>query len=320
MAAIVRSCPLCGSSEGQILKTVEYSDIWAALERQWSPGFAAELVSRHTPALQTDLRECAACGLRYFAPSVAGDPDFYEQLMRAAGYDQNRWEFEVVTTRLRPYEAVLDIGCGRGAFLRRIAPSISRPVGLDVNRPAISELAESGIEAHAIPIAEFANREPNAFDAVCAFQTLEHLANVHELIEPALRCVRPGGRLFLSVPNRNRAWREPFDPFDFPPHHVSQWDRAQFVVLARRYGLQLRAVEYEPPGITTFRRLKGARVRSRLSPLLGPRQAGLIARVYGRALVHHRGYARTVAAGEPERRGVHGHTMLAELCVGAERT
>ncbi len=297
------------------METVDYSDIWAALERKWSPTFAAEVVSRHTPAPHTDLRECAGCGLRYFAPSVAGDRDFYEQLMSAARYEEDRWEFDQVTTRLRPHDAVLDVGCGRGAFLRRIASSARRVVGLDANRPAISELTELGIEAHAIPIAEFANREPNAFDAVCAFQTLEHLANVDELIEPAVRCMRRGGRLFLSLPNRDRAWREPFEPFDFPPHHVSRWDGAQFVVLARRYRLQLRAVEYEPPGITTFRRLRSARVRSRLSRVMGPRYAGLVARVYARALIHPGRCARAVASGEPERRGVHGHTMLAELRV-----
>jgi hypothetical protein len=49
--------------------------------------------------------------------------------------------------------------------------------------------------------------------------------------------------------------------------------------------------------------------------VLGPRHAGLIARVYARALIPRRRYARAAAAGEHERPGVHGHTMLAEFCV-----
>jgi len=295
---------------------MEYSRIWAELEKKWSPHFPADLVSRHTPAPHTNLRECGECGLRYFTPCVPGDGDFYERLMGAAGYEANRWEFGEVATKLRPGADVLDVGCGRGAFLQLIESSAGHVVGLDTNRSAISELRGRGIEAEAVSIAEFADRRPHSFDAVCAFQTLEHLASVRELIEPAVECLRPGGRLFLSVPNRDRAWREPYEPFDYPPHHVSRWHGAQCAVLARRYGMTLHAVEREPPGITTFRRLRSASLRRRLTPIVGPRPASLAARLYGRALIRRQRYARAMETGEPQRRGVHGHTMLAELQLG----
>ena len=158
MVDIVRCCPLCGSSEGPVVETMEYSRIWAELERRWSPHFPADLVSRHTPAPHTNLRECAECGLRYVAPCVAGDGEFYERLMDAAGYEGDRWEFGEVATRLRPGADVLDVGCGLGAFLQLIESSAGHVVGLDTNRAAISELRGRGIEAEVVSIAESSPR------------------------------------------------------------------------------------------------------------------------------------------------------------------
>jgi hypothetical protein len=116
MDATVRCCPLCGSPGGPILETVEYSRIYAALERKWSPHFSAELVSGHTPAPRTNLRECARSGLRYFTPCAPGGRHFYERLMLAAGYEDDRWEFGEVAMKLRTGDAVIEVGCGQGAF------------------------------------------------------------------------------------------------------------------------------------------------------------------------------------------------------------
>jgi 2-polyprenyl-3-methyl-5-hydroxy-6-metoxy-1,4-benzoquinol methylase len=311
--AVVDACPLCGSREGKALESVEYSRIWAALESDWSARFSPEVIDRHTPAPRTEIHECARCGLHYFAPSLAGDAEFYEQLMAGARYEEDRWEFGIVADLLRAGDAVLDVGCGRGAFLKRIGPRVARAAGVDANRNAIAELASSGIEAHADPFGEFAAAERRAFDVICAFQTVEHLPRVGDLVEPALGCLRPGGRLFLSVPNRERAWREPFEPFDYPPHHISRWHRAQLGVLAKRYGMALRTVECEPPNMSMLRDLKRAAPRRRLSPVLGPRGADLAARACGRALVGPRRHTRAVETGKLDRRGIYGHTMLAEL-------
>src|SRR5215204_6147200 len=117
---VVRTCPLCGSIDGDVLETVDYARIWTALEQDFSPGFAPAVIARHTPAPETALRECRECGLRYFTPSMAGDQEFYERLMASKGYVEDRWEFERVSEMLRPDDAVIDIGCGTGAFLLRI--------------------------------------------------------------------------------------------------------------------------------------------------------------------------------------------------------
>src|SRR5215211_5648452 len=100
MEPVVRSCPLCGSSGGAVLETIDFARIWAALEREWSPRFTADVIARHTPAQETDLRECEECGLQYFVPCLAGDRDFYEQLMGGARYSEDRWEFRRAAVKL----------------------------------------------------------------------------------------------------------------------------------------------------------------------------------------------------------------------------
>jgi SAM-dependent methyltransferase len=184
---------------------------------------------------------------------------------------------------------------------------------VDRNRAAIADLAGDGIEAHAVPFHEFAAEESEAFDVVCAFQTLEHLPSVSDLIEPAIGCLRPGGRIFLSVPNRERAVREPVEALDLPPHHVSRWHQSQFGVLAERYGLKLFAVEREPPSAATFRALTRAPLRARLTPLLGAHLGDLVARAYGRTKIGPWRQARAARRSEQGRHGLYGHTMLAEV-------
>ena len=39
----------------------------------------------------------------------------------------------------------------------------------------------------------------------------------------AYRCVKPGGALVLSLPNRARCRDFGFESLDYPPHHLSRW-------------------------------------------------------------------------------------------------
>lgn len=313
---VVEACPLCGRSDAQTLAVVAYSRIWTALEAEFAVRLAPAEVARHTPATETSLRECAGCGLRYFAPAVAGDARFYEELGASAGYyEKDRWEFRAVAATLTGSESVVDVGCGEGAFLGRIADRVYRAVGVDSNRDAVAELTRRGIEAHSVPFERFAAAESGSFDVVCAFQTLEHMPSVRGLLEPAVLCLRPGGRLFLSVPNPERSLKDAFEPLDYPPHHISWWDPAQLQVLAGTYGLNLRGVRFEPPDLPTVRALIGLRVASRLSGVTGPRLADLSARVYRRLITGPRRHGRAVEVGRLQAQGLYGHTTLAELAL-----
>lgn len=98
---------------------------------------------------------------------------------------------------------VLDVGCGKGSFLRafaRLHPSW-RCVGVEPSREE-AELARQngGIEViegmfGSVPL------EADSFDLIAIMHVLEHVSRPVETLRELHRLLRPGGRVFIEVPN-----------------------------------------------------------------------------------------------------------------------
>lgn len=311
-AAVVDACPLCGSRSASLREEVPYQAIWKAFEIGLGASFSAAVMQRHTPSPDARLHECDRCGLQYFAPAVPGDAEFYRQLMSSTPYETQTWEFEEVASRTGLDESLVDFGCGDGAFLRQIAPNFRRTVGVDRNVEALGGLAAAGIEAHAEDFESFAQRQRERFDVACAFQLMEHLPRVDQLMAPMTECVRAGGRIFVSVPNRARYGRRVIEPMDCPPHHISRWQARQLEYLAARFGLELHAIDYEPLAYDGAVEL----VMSPLDRLLPVRPRALVRIVrsgFLRILIGPRRFRFAVRRGLFRRAGHDGHSILVEL-------
>ena len=307
--AIVETCPLCGSADATQTDRFRYDDIWRELEIAWGASVGEATRRSHEFAEVTTLVRCETCGLEYFTPALAGDQTFYEELMATLPYNEQRWEFRQVSRRLSRDSDIVDFGCGEGGFLRWIGRRVRRAVGVDHNVAAVERLRASGIEAYAEPFDTFSSSNAGAFDAVCAFHTLEHTASADLLMCPALACLRPGGSVFVSGPNRERVGRARLEPQDGPPHHVSRWAPAQMRSLAERYGLMLVDLQFEPPGFHDSREWFAHGLTREWASLVGRRSRS---RGGSRALALAR-YAVLRRSGWFVRHGVHGHSMLAEL-------
>ena len=113
-------------------------------------------------------------GLYFFDPGLEGDHDFYMQFYRFligrkiwAG-EAIRNEFQRAATRIRPGDRVLDVGCGAATFQRAIPQA--RYVGLDPT------FAGSIPGVLGETLADHLRENAGAYDAVCAFQVIEHLS------------------------------------------------------------------------------------------------------------------------------------------------
>jgi ubiquinone/menaquinone biosynthesis C-methylase UbiE len=102
-------------------------------------------------------------------------------------------------------DAVLDVGCGRGAVLVPAAPLVGRLVGVDASpgmiEQARGELARAGAEGVELRVmdAEALTFPDASFDAVtCAF-TLFFLPRPERAAAEFARVVRPGGRVLVST-------------------------------------------------------------------------------------------------------------------------
>lgn len=241
-------CPCCGTQgRSSVVMSVPYREIWDLLAAEWGARFPRDVVQRHTPCEETCLAECGECGLQFFDPPVGGDADFYRTLGGSPlYYISGKWEFGLVKERLSPSMTVLDVGCGNGDFLAGIASFVRRAVGLEQNPDAAAAARGRRVEVVEGDAESFARDNAGSFDAVCAFHVVEHLPSPASFLRILAKCMRPGGSLFISMPNRLRSTPTSLDPLDCPPHHLSRWSPAQLRRLGDILGIGLERISLEP--------------------------------------------------------------------------
>ena len=130
---------------------------------------------------------------------------------------------------------VLDAACGVGYGSAHLAEVASRVVGLDRSNEAIAEARRE----YARPNVEFVEGDllalpfdAHSFDAVCAFEAIEHLEDQRGFLREAARVLRPGGTFLASTPRVARTNLEPDNPF-----HRVELSAADFETLLReRFG------------------------------------------------------------------------------------
>jgi SAM-dependent methyltransferase len=305
-------CPLCGAAGGEFRGRLRYQDIWAGLRDVWHVQFSEEVRRTEAPAETTTLVRCSSCGLERFEPMAPGTPEFYRELMSVVPYNPQRWEFDLVRERLQRDDAVVDLGCGAGFFLRSLADHPGRTAGIDHHSPSIERLRADGLEAYSLDFRSFAEQHRGRFDVATCFHVIEHVSDPVSVAVAARACLRPGGRFFVSVPNRERALRSDIEPLDAPPHHVTRWAPAQLEALAGRSGFRLSRIRFEPPPLSVFYAL-AQRAFHRRFALVPTRPRTYLAQKWSCLAVGPRRYGRMIRTERFASRGVFGHSMLAEL-------
>ena len=97
---------------------------------------------------------------------------------------------------------VLEVGCGTGLVLERVARVARLAEGVDLSPGMLEHARQRGLsvregDATALPF-------PDAsFDVVYAFKVLAHVPDVDRAIAEMFRVVRPGGHVLIEVYNRH---------------------------------------------------------------------------------------------------------------------
>ena len=138
--------------------------------------------------------------------------------------------------RLRPAR-VLEVGCGAGDLIARVASGGCEAVGVD-SSPAARAEAEARAGRCGGRLAVRPELPDGDFDLVMAFEVLEHVEREREALAAWVARVRPGGHLLLSVPAHHRRW----GPSDVWAGHFRRYERAELRDRLRDAGLVVEGV------------------------------------------------------------------------------
>lgn len=238
-------CPLCKQTKVGLLQVVSADQVIG----QWRESFAIEIASEFKGVSEIRLFQCVVCGLQYFEPQVVGSDRLYARLESYDWYyDPNRWEYTRAMRWIDCGASVLEVGCGRGHFLKTVLAERKACVtGLELNPSAVRQAQAEGLAVEAALVDEFRRKSSQQFDVVSCFQVLEHVPNPGEFIDACVGLLKPGGRFLLSVPNSaGFIRRSPDNVWNQPPHHVTRWGVQSLKYLAEMFPLALAELSYEP--------------------------------------------------------------------------
>ena len=207
-------------------------------------------------ALATDSWQCADCG---FAPSIVeGIPVLAPELAHEiAGFDNRFFETHgneeaersfwpqarsaLLAWSIRRYapstRSLLEIGCGSGGVLaafEREFPAMQLVgaealiEGLRMARTKVRRTTLLQFDARDIPFDDH-------FDAVGAFDVIEHIRDDDEVMRSMTQAIRPGGVLMLTVPQH--PWL--FGPADVYAKHQRRYTAAGLRMQVERLGLSI---------------------------------------------------------------------------------
>ncbi len=219
-----------------------------AIINEWDKSYGID-VNRFFEGLQSiDEYKCNHCGIYFYTPSsMAGDEAFYKGLMNIPWYYLNeKWEYNKALSYLSPNMNILEIGAGKGAFLKKCLAADINVLGLEFNSEAVDYAKKDGIPMLNEKIDKQSVGNFEFYDAILSFQVLEHIPDPLPFIESCLKCLKSDGLLIFSVPNSDNQLIRAHNIFDAPPHHMLGWTYSSFISLQQLFPLQLIKIEYEP--------------------------------------------------------------------------
>lgn len=191
------------------------------------------------------ILHCPDCDLIFSSPMKSADAAWYDKayLVRHHALDDRiRQYFRLALMNIpTDSKAVLDIGCGEGVFVNFAAKNGRKVSGIDISEKAIEagKTSFGGIPLYKGDIynlPEELERLRGKFDAVTAFEVIEHLEDPLSFLNESGKLLKPDGLLIASVPNRDRFPMREF--IDYPPHHLTRWNRTSLERLFESAGFE----------------------------------------------------------------------------------
>jgi len=138
---------------------------------------------------------------------------------------------------------ILDLGSGTGAFLNVMKNKGWQVKGIEPDEDA-RQLSKSLYSLNIEEPLVLNKLQDGSFDAITLWHVLEHVHQLHDYIEHLKRLLKPGGKLFIAVPNyqsRDSAiYRSYWAAYDVP-RHLYHFSPKSIEHLMQKHGLKVEA-------------------------------------------------------------------------------
>lgn len=138
-----------------------------------------------------------------------------------------------------PKGKLLDIGCSTGAFMQSAKNMGWKVEGVEISYKAAAMAKKlTNSKVFIGKVEEFQSDEK--FDAITAWEVLEHVEDPLEFIESCQKLLKPNGILALSTPNWNSPWVKKSNKDEhWPPFHLTFWNRFTIKTLFDKSNLKV---------------------------------------------------------------------------------
>lgn len=201
-----------------------------------------------------DLLHCSVCDLTFAYPfdvphnlydtAYKGEGAYasyalWQVAQIKAGRIRQGWAHRQFFGLVKPSGKLLDVGCGCGAFMMSAQKYGWMSVGVDISEEAVTlAKRELGLDVR-IGIGDALNFDDAEFNAVTAWEVVEHLCSPMSFVKEVGRVLAPGGVFALSTPDWGSRWPRTTwrgNPASWPPIHVTFWSRASLHWLLTKSG------------------------------------------------------------------------------------
>jgi 2-polyprenyl-3-methyl-5-hydroxy-6-metoxy-1,4-benzoquinol methylase len=177
---------------------------------------------------------------------------------------------------------VVDLGSGRGEFLKILKEININAYGIDLNESMVSIANKRGLKTiNANAIDYLMKQPPASLGAITGFHLIEHIPfdQVVTLISEAFRCLVPGGMLLLETPNPESLYVGAYT-FHYDPSHLKPLPPAIIQFAAKYKGFTEADIIRSKPEATKTEIEKATQnklLREALHRLFGERDYALLA-------------------------------------------
>jgi len=238
-----RGCPICGGTRAECLLRQEFC-----------------LYQGHCLPDSYDLVSCAQCGFVY-ADTRATQKEYNQYYNLFSKYESAQGPCGINPHEAHKYEriikdlddilpgkeaSVLDIGCAKGGLLITMQQhGYQHLTGLDPSPNCVQQVRQQGIRAiqGGLFAENFGTEQlEDRYDCVILSHILEHVVDLQTAVRRTVPLVKPGGFLYIEVPDAARYTRYYVAPYSyFELEHINHFDRQALDNLMSEYAGDLTA-------------------------------------------------------------------------------